>query len=100
MRTKWEQAWVAVCVTLAFVVGGVCAGQDNARDQAKVAISHTFRTGEIIGLHVRNKAGENIGKIDDLVIDMKSGEVCYATLMHGGVAGIRSKLFAIPWQSM
>jgi len=68
--------------------------------QAHVAIAHVFRTADIVGLAVMNKSGENLGKIDDLVIDMKNGEVKYAALAHGGVAGIGSKLFAIPFSKL
>jgi len=90
----------------AWSVMGVSRADDTAKndatknDQGKVAIAHVFRTGDIVGLAVQNKAGENLGKIDDLVIDMKSGEVRYAALAYGGVAGIGSKLFAVPWQKM
>lgn len=76
------------------------ATADDKSNQGQVSVAHVFRTGEIIGMAVRNRAGENLGKIDDLVIDMKSGEVRYAALSFGGVAGIGSKLFAVPWQSM
>jgi sporulation protein YlmC with PRC-barrel domain len=72
----------------------------NRGSEAKVNIAHILRSGDIIGLSVQNKAGEHLGKIDDLVIDMKSGDVRYAALSHGGVAGIGSKLFAVPWQAM
>jgi len=68
--------------------------------QASVAISHTFRSADIIGLPVKNNRHEDLGKIDDLVIDMKTGDVRYAAVSFGGVAGIGSKLFAVPWQSM
>jgi len=71
-----------------------------AKQEAGVAIAHTLRTSDIIGLAVKNKNHEDVGKIDDLVIDMKTGEVRYAALSFGGVVGIGSKLFAIPWQSM
>jgi len=74
--------------------------KDNKDNQAHVTVSHVFRSGEIIGMPVRNRAGENLGKIDDLVIDMKNGEVRYAALSFGGVAGIGSKLFAVPFQAM
>jgi len=49
---------------------------------------------------VKNNRHEDLGKINDLVIDMKSGEVRYAAVSFGGVAGIGSKLFAVPWQNM
>jgi len=86
----------------------VAAGDDlkdnkdlkDTKDQTRVAVAHIFRSGEIIGMPVTNKAGENLGKIDDLVIDMKNGEIRYAALSFGGIAGIGSKLFAVPFQSM
>jgi len=74
--------------------------QAGAKGEADVAIAQTLRTSDIIGLAVKNKNHEDVGKINDLVIDMKTGEVRYAALSFGGVAGLGSKLFAIPWQSM
>jgi sporulation protein YlmC with PRC-barrel domain len=87
-----------------FTATAAAVAQEQAKqqtsEQGNVAISHVFRSGDIIGLNVRNKAGEHIGKIDDLVVDLKSGEVRYAALSFGGVAGFGGKLFAVPWQAM
>jgi sporulation protein YlmC with PRC-barrel domain len=71
-----------------------------AAEQTHVTVARDFRTADIIGLYVKNKKHEDLGKIDDLVIDMKTGEVRYAAIAYGGVAGIGSKLFAVPWQKM
>jgi len=77
------------------------ANSNNAAgDQTRVAIAHDFRTADIVGLYVKNNKHEDLGKIDDLVIDMKSGDVRYAAIAYGGVAGIGSKLFAVPWQKL
>jgi len=96
MRTFSRLAFVAFALAATWGWANV-AGAD---DQVKVNIAHVFRTGDIVGLAVKNKAGENIGKIDDLVIDMKSGGVRYAALAYGGVAGVGSKLFAVPLDKM
>jgi len=74
--------------------------QTGAKGEAGVAIAHTLRTSDIIGLPVKNNKHEEVGKIDDLVVDMKTGEVKYAALSFGSWFTGDNKLFAIPWQSM
>lgn len=49
------------------------------------------------GDRVKNSAGEDLGKIDEIMIDIPSGRVAYAVLSFGGVLGIGNKLFAVPW---
>jgi len=51
---------------------------------------------EIIGAKVVNPAGENLGKVEDIVI-RPSGEVAYSVLSFGGTMGVGDKLFAIPF---
>jgi sporulation protein YlmC with PRC-barrel domain len=50
----------------------------------------------LAGDKVRNAAGENLGKIDELMIDIPSGRIAYAVLSFGGVLGMGNKLFALP----
>jgi len=52
------------------------------------------------GNEVRNSNGDDLGKIEDLMIDTKSGEVNYAILSFGGILGVGDKLFAVPLQAM
>ncbi len=52
----------------------------------------------LVGDGVRNNAGEDLGKIHDIMIDLESGKIAYAVLSFGGVLGIGDKLFAIPWR--
>lgn len=52
------------------------------------------------GDRVVNARGENIGKIRDIMIDVPTGRVAYAVLSFGGVMGIGSKLFAVPWSAL
>ncbi len=49
------------------------------------------------GDRVLNSAGEDLGKVDDLAIDLATGRVAYLVLSYGGVLGIGNKLFAVPW---
>ena len=54
----------------------------------------------MIGARVRNHAGENLGKIDELMVDLDSGRIAYAVLSFGGFLGLGDKLFAIPWGAL
>jgi sporulation protein YlmC with PRC-barrel domain len=49
---------------------------------------------------VRNRLGEDLGAIKEIMIDVPSGQVAYAVLSFGGFLGIGQKLFAIPWAAL
>jgi sporulation protein YlmC with PRC-barrel domain len=61
---------------------------------------NAFRTDRIIGSPVINLEGKRIGTINDLVIDINTGDIMYAVLDFGGFLGFDNKLFAVPWQSL
>src|SRR5438445_13888150 len=46
---------------------------------------------------VRNNAGEDVGKIEDIVLDPNSGTIRYAILSFSSMPGMGDRLFAIPW---
>ena len=52
----------------------------------------------IIGSNVVNQQNEDLGKIEDLVIDTSAGRIAYAVLSFGGFLGLGDKYFAIPWE--
>src|SRR4030095_1561824 len=66
----------------------------------KTTNPRVLRTKDIYSDRVRNTAGENLGKIEELVIDVNSGRVAYAVLSFGGVLSLGNKLFAIPWEAL
>jgi sporulation protein YlmC with PRC-barrel domain len=49
---------------------------------------------------VVNLAGEDIGRIEELMIDVTTGRIAYAVLSYGGFLGIGNKLFALPWSGL
>jgi sporulation protein YlmC with PRC-barrel domain len=59
--------------------------------------SPVFRASQLKGIRVENRAGEEVGKIYDLVIDPRSGKTAYIALSVGGFLGMGDKLFAIPY---
>jgi hypothetical protein len=65
---------------------------------ANIPLFLTART--INGDKVINMAGEHMGKIEDLMIDLENGRVAYAVLSFGGFLGLGNKLFAVPWEAL
>ena len=53
----------------------------------------------VIGSKVVNAQNEDLGKIEDLVIDAGAGRIAYAVLSFGGFLGMGDKYFAIPWNA-
>lgn len=49
---------------------------------------------------VVNAEGEDLGKIDEIMIDTAAGPVAYAVLSFGGFLGMGDKLFALPWSRL
>ncbi len=52
------------------------------------------------GTDVKSPSGENLGDIEDLMIDLETGRVAYAVVSFGGLLGIGNKLFAVPLQAL
>src|SRR5690348_18019445 len=51
----------------------------------------------LIGDPVVDREGNDIGRIEELMVDVATGRVAYAVLSFGGFLGFGDKLFAIPW---
>ncbi len=60
----------------------------------------TLSAGSVIGTNVVNSQGEDLGSIEELMINVETGEVAYAVLSFGGFMGMGDKLFAVPWRSL
>lgn len=90
---------IALTVAAAGWLAANALAADPATTSSASVPSHHYRASTIESMKVLNAAGEDIGKIKDLVIDFNSGKVQYAALDFGGFLGIGDKLFAVPWSS-
>lgn len=73
------------------VAGGQQVGTETPR---------TLSATTMIGDKVVNGYGEDLGKIEELMIDLENARVGYAVLSFGGLLGIGDKLFAIPLEAL
>lgn len=73
------------------------AAQDATKAVENPATS--FRSSKLVGMQVKNPKNQDLGKIEDLVIDER-GHVRYAAISFGGFLGFNNKYFAVPWKSL
>lgn len=112
-ETTWQRWGKATAVVLALAGPSLLYAQtydqekrDQAQqydraDQGRMSSSPTVIHGEkLIGQRVHNPQGENLGKIEDVVLDVERGQIAYAVLSFGGFLGMGDKFFAIPWQAL
>ena len=63
-------------------------------------VPRVMRSSTIVGSAVRNLKGDDLGKIQELMIDVATGRIAYAVLAYGGFLGMGDKLFAIPGEAL
>jgi sporulation protein YlmC with PRC-barrel domain len=73
---------------------------EDYKDDGDLGSRRVVRAHKILGKGVKNPAGEDVGKIEDIMIDMPTGRIAYAVLSFGGFLGMGNKLFAIPWEAL
>jgi len=54
----------------------------------------------VIGVEVKNARDENLGKIEEIMLEKLTGKTCYVVLSFGGVLGMGEKYFAMPWNAI
>ena len=59
----------------------------------------TLSAGTLIGDSVKNREGENLGNLKEIMLDVQSGRIAYGVLESGSVLGLGGKLFAIPFEA-
>ncbi|MGH8713147.1 MAG: PRC-barrel domain-containing protein [Casimicrobiaceae bacterium] len=70
------------------------------RDKSSGPGPEVMDAASLQGDKVVNAAGEDLGKIEAIMLDVTGGRIAYAVLSFGGFLGMGSKLFAIPWGAL
>src|SRR6201987_1734625 len=107
MLAKYVTAGIAGSLLLA---SAAFAAEDNATTTAsppatamQSASSTSFqgdwRASKVVGLNVYNEKNENVGSINDLLMD-KSGAIKAAVISVGGFLGMGARLVAVPFDKI
>jgi len=74
-------------------------GRNMEGDDANRPLERLTAT-SIIGDKVENPQGDDLGTIDNLMVNVRTGRVEYAVLEYGSFLGIGGKLFAVPFDEL
>ena len=69
-------------------------------EEGRSGVCRVLAASKMAGDRVRNSAKEDLGHIEEIMIDVSTGRVAYAVLSFGGFLGLGNKLFAIPWEAL
>lgn len=93
--------------SMVLLVAAAFAADDKPKDRGVVRdtepksnVTFIARGSTVAGMTVKNEQDEELGTINDVMIDLGTGQIRYAALSFGGVLGIGNKLFAVPWHAL
>lgn len=66
------------------------------------ASGHTtaIRASRVIGTSVKDTDGNEIGKVEDIVLDKTDNAIMFAVIGFGGILGMGEKFHPVPWSSL
>ena len=88
----------SIAITLLLLTGAVGPVAHGAKNPA-TNYPAFLPTSEIKGTHVKNLQGEDLGDIEDVLVDPETGQVRFAVLEVGGFLGLGSTKVAVPWSA-
>src|SRR5919108_4447411 len=59
-----------------------------------------LRSRVLFDYRVKSPQGEDLGKIEEVIVDMELGRVAYAVLSFGGFLGLGDKWVPVPWDAV
>jgi sporulation protein YlmC with PRC-barrel domain len=78
-----------------FVVGG-----EEGGTPAPAEFMDMIRVSRFTDFDLRNAENEDLGEVEDLVINVREGEVEDTIVNFGGFLGIGEKAVAVPWEGL
>ena len=76
----------------ALTVAGLLVTGTRAADPAPATV---YNSSDLLGMYVKNPAGEDLGELYDFVVNSKTGKINYAVISYGETLGFGGKMFAV-----
>ena len=101
-KSNWpnvgDASW-ASSVDKYYKIDRTAASAGEKKVGENITYDDAYRVSTIKNMEVRNGAGRDIGNISELVFNLKDGNISYAALSFGSIAGLGGKLFAVPFSA-
>src|SRR4051812_35673855 len=72
----------------------------TSQTASDTASGEYVRLSQLIGSTAKAKDGQNLGQIEDVVVDAKAQHLKFAVLGKGGFLGIGEKMVPVPWKAV
>ena len=89
----------SLCALIVALSLGLAALNVLAAEPMAQSWGRAYSFDQIRGTLVKNQQGQELGRINDIVIDTQ-GHVPFAVLTHGGYWGMYGKLVAVPFSAL
>ncbi len=66
-------------------------------DLAKDEVGSLISAEKVRGTNLYNRAGDDLGAVENVMIDKPTGKVAYAVIAFGGFLGMGQERRALPW---
>ena len=86
---------------MAITSNAVNPGTDPSQPIPDLDYAHELISSRRVeGTNVFDADGKKLGTVHSVMINKRSGQVAYALLSFGGVLGVGSHIYPIPWESL
>jgi len=108
MKTKRLEL-IAMCMATALCAQLSFAQQTDQKQsrQTKSKSAHWaggttngLHLSKLLGAQVKSNEGENLGKLEDVVIEPQTGQPTFAIVGKGGILRLGEKRMPVPWQAL
>ncbi len=65
----------------------------------EAALKNMARASDLLGKAVSNTKGDDLGRIQDLIVD-QTGTIAFVIIGSGGVMGVGDRLSPVPWATL
>lgn len=87
-----------ICLSVLVMLGLLVTVSVFAAEISNSGTFHTFNASDLIGNTVKNSHGDDLGKVEDVVIG-SDGRAHFVVLSRGGTLSVGAKYIPVPYQT-